>query len=481
MSIVRGTAANIAGALVPTAVSLVTVPLYLGAIGQERYGILVLIWLLLGYFGLFDLGLGRATAQRIAACAADGDEARARVLWTALALNGGFGIAGALVLWPVGELALGRWVSLASALRAEALGAVPWLAAAVPLMTVSGVLSGALQGRERFVILNVVHSAGAILSQVVPLAASVAWKPDLRVLVPAVLATRAVTSVALLAFCRRYVPLRGAPAIDRTLLRPLLGFGGWVTVTSLVGPLLTTLDRLIIGALAGARAVTHYSVPFNLASRITVLPGSLSSVLFPRFAAETVAEGDALLDRSVRALAAALTPLILLGMLAMRPFLAWWVGDDFSGDAAAVGEIIALGLWVNGLAHIPYALLQARGRPDLVARCHVAELLPYLAVLWAGLHFWGVVGAAAAWSLRVAANAVLLFWLARVRPAQLRALGPSALLLSAMALILSGSDSGSYWRWTLGPVFLVFGAAWSWRSGWFAVRRLARVPVAAGL
>ena len=337
MSITRGTAANLAGSILVTLVSLVTVPLYLRAIGHERYGVLLLFWLLLGYFGLFDLGLGRAIAQRIAAFSASSEDARARVFWTALLLNAGFGILGGAVACGVAQFALRHWASVPVDLRLEAAGVVPWLALAVPLLTVSGVLAGALQGRERFLTLNVVQVLASTASQAVPLAVAACLAPDIRLLVPTILLIRVLTCVVLLLLCGRHVPLGSRPALDRALLRPLLGYGGWVSVTSLIGPLLSTLDRFLIGGLAGARAVTQYAVPFNLAARLGMLPGSLSSALFPRLAAVGPESAGALAERAVRGLVATLTPLSLVTMAAMRPFLSWWVGSEFSGDAASVG------------------------------------------------------------------------------------------------------------------------------------------------
>ena len=45
------------------AIALVTIPMLIEGIGRERFGVLTLAWIILGYFSLFDLGLGRALTR----------------------------------------------------------------------------------------------------------------------------------------------------------------------------------------------------------------------------------------------------------------------------------------------------------------------------------------------------------------------------------------------------------------------------------
>ena len=80
-----------------------------------------------------------------------------------------------------------------------------------------------------------------------------------------------------------------------------------------------------------------------------------------------------------------------------------------------MGAVVSASVWINGLAFVPYALLEARGRPDLTAKFHMIEILPHIVLLWICLHRFGLIGGAWALVFVSALDAALLFWKSDLR------------------------------------------------------------------
>ncbi|WP_291524695.1 flippase [Acidithiobacillus sp.] len=428
MSIGRHTLYNILGGIAPLGVSLVTVPIYLHAIGEARYGVLAIVWLFTGYFGVFDMGLARASAYHLARQHDEAPAVRSTTFWTALWLNLSFGLLGAAVLYAVAQPVFAHFFHMPEALRRNVLVSLPWIAAALPLGTLGGVLVGALQARERFGFLNLNGVLNSMLTQIVPLIVAVFISPELTWLIPAIVLARASELVLLFAGVWRFLPIVPSVLFDRTRARALFTYGGWISISNIVGPVLVTFDRMLIGALLSVQAVTYYTVPYNLVTRMTIIPGALVTSLFPRFSRAESGDGGRLAERSLIMLMAVMTILTVVGMAILPLFLRYWISPEFSQHGAAVGMILLAGVWINGLAYIPYGLLQGQGRPDITAKLHLIELPFFLLILWGGIHWLGLAGAALAWSLRVAADALLLFYFARL-------LSTLRYMLPAMAMI----------------------------------------------
>lgn len=435
-SLKRNTIVNFVGGILPMLVSLVTVPMYLHYIGAARYGVLAIVWMLQGYFGYFDLGLASATANRIAQLGESSPAERESVLWTALALNMGIGLFGGLLLFALGHVLFVQF-HLAPEMHAEVLAALPWIACAVPLAMLSGVFGGALIGREQFAQLNAVQFVSVLIFQVGPLLAAILFTPNLQnVICAATLGS--ITSLLLkISVVSVAFPLRFAGRPRKQWVKPLFSYGVWVTISNILGPILDSVDRLVIGSVLGPQAVAYYQVPSNLAVRIRVLPGAICGTLSPRLASLDKQSAMTLANRAIRGLSAALTPMIVFGIFLMQPFLTLWVGHDFALKAAPVGTVILVGVWFNCLAHVPYCHVQAIGRPNVGAYNHAAEIIPYILCLWVALHSLGLIGAAYVWSLRVAVDFALGFWAAGYRAGLTRHLaGQGAMVVSAYGFML---------------------------------------------
>lgn len=477
VSVSRHTAYNLAGAMLPLLLSLLTIPIYIGLIGEARYGVLAVAFLLLGYFGLFDLGLGTATAQRIAAVGDDQPAQRADTFWTALTMNLGLGVVGGLLIWPVAVYFFGHVFNVEAGLRDELRAAIPWLALALPLATVSGVLTGALQGRSRFLELNAVSVLTSVLTQLVPLGVAWVWSPDLALLLPAVVATRVFAILVLLALCDAHV-FRGQPRrFSRVQARSLLGFGGWVTVTAMIGPLMTMLDRFAIGATLDARAVTHYTVPFQLVEKTLVVPAALTSAIFPRLSAHPAEHARPLALAALRALVAVMTPLLVVGVIVVEPFLAWWLSLEFAGHAGRPAQILLLGFWINAFARVPYVALLAADRPSLITKCLMAELFPYLLGLYWALQHWGLTGAAVVFGIRTAVDCGLLMYFAGILRDGIRMLVVPAALMTCSLLLALQPPATHTLHVVTALALLVLAVAWAWMSAPPELRGLITRPL----
>jgi len=413
----RNTVWNVVGSGAPMVVAIFSIPILIRGLGNERFGVLTLAWALIGYANLFDLGLGRALTQLVARKLGAGQDREVPALaWTSLLLMLLLGILGAAVVGLISPWLVHRALHVPGALQSETLESFYLLALCVPIVICTAGLRGLLEAHQRFGLINALRIPMGIFTFAGPLLAL----PFSKSLVPvvAVLAVgRVIACFAHLLLCLRVLPeLRRSIVWERSAVGPLLRFGGWMTVTNVVSPLLVMLDRFFIGALLSLTAVAYYATPYELVTKFLLLPGALMGVMFPAFTASFVQDRERtalLFGRSVKSLLLVLFPAMLCTVALAQSGLKLWLGADFAQHSFRVLQILAVGVFINSLAQVPFAVLQGVGRPDLTATLHLIELPLYLGLLWWLIGALGIEGAAIAWTARVAFDALSLFVLAR--------------------------------------------------------------------
>lgn len=414
---------NFVGLATPMLVALLAIPLLIDGMGKERFGLLAIIWMGVGYFSLFDLGLGRALTKLVAEHLGSGRlDDLGPLIWTALSLLVAFGIFGATVVLVLAGPLVQHLLNVEPQYQDEAVAAFRILAFGLPMVVATAALVGLLEAHQRFANITAIRIPLGVLTFAGPLA-TLQFTPSLVWATAALLLCRMVALFAYFAVASSVRPELRTPSLPRRgHARPLFLFGGWLTVSNIIGPLMTYLDRFFLGAVLNMTAVTHYVTPYEVLSRLQLLPHSVMGVIFP--AMSTAFGGDRarlakIYSQSARLLLLMMLPITSAFFLFAPEALEIWLGNDFRIAATPVVHWLALGSMINVLAHPAFTVLQSAGRPDIIAKVHLAELVPYLFMLWFFTHAFGIAGTAAAWTLRLLVDTVLLNEFARWKLADL--------------------------------------------------------------
>jgi O-antigen/teichoic acid export membrane protein len=396
---------NLLSAMMRIAVALVTIPIYLRLVGEARYGVISIVWVLLGLFGFLDLGLSRTVTNALAKLRDAPQAHRARVLLTTFGLNLGIGLIGGVVLYVLGGFLLRYFISVPDALSSEVSRSLPWIACLLPLTLISAAGAGALESRELFLLVNSIQVVAMTLAQVAPVVAAVFVSPSL---IPAAALAQASGAIAILAVVYHLEAL-SRPRLRRSIYH-------WVGDGGRVGRSLRGADEPCPKEQChpgGIRAhpLSPHVEPVQRCSLCTGNARALSTMAY--------------------GFAAICAPAIILA----PTFFRYWIGADFAMISAPVAQMLFPGMWMGSLALVGFTLLQSQGRADVTGRLSIIEFLPFIAILWSLTWAFGIVGGAAAWSFRCAVDALATLWLAGMKRRDVLPLLPPAALLAASLVV----------------------------------------------
>jgi O-antigen/teichoic acid export membrane protein len=409
----RNTLWNLIGNVAPMLVAIFCIPLLVKALGTNRFGILTLVWALIGYSTVFDFGLGRALTQLVAArLGTDEQQDVPHLVWTSQLMMLFLGFVGTAILVLFSGWLARHALHVPVGLEGETTRSLYLLAFSIPVVISTAGLRGLLEAYQQFGVTNALRVPTGVFTFVAPLLV-LPFSNSLVPVVAMLLGGRLLTWAAHLFYCAKIMPdLRHGIAWRTQAIRRLLHFGGWMTVSNVVGPLMVILDRFVIAAVVSVTAVAYYATPFDAITKLWLVPAALLGVMFPAFSMTFMRDRSrtaVLYGRSVKFLLLILFPVILFIIVMAKNGLRVWLGPEFAEHSTRALQWLAAGMFINCLAQVPFALVQGVGRPDLTAKLHLIELPGYLLALWWLSRTHGIEGAAIAWTSRVFIDAFALF------------------------------------------------------------------------
>lgn len=405
---------NFVTQVMPIGIALFTIPLIIEGFGTERFGILTLIWTIIGYSSIFDMGLGRALTQVVSKQLGSGETKDLNtIIWTALAIISLLGIIAGLAICLFTPMIV-NMINAPEAYKAETTRSIYLLGISIPFLIGIISLKGILEAYQKFALISIMRLPVVIFNYLVPLAV-LAFTADLSVTVAWLVIGRILTFFAHLIACSFIIEkFFKTIKIKLQYIKPLLSFGSWITVSNIITPIMTTLDRFFVSALLSASVVAFYTTPQNVILQLVIIPVAILGVMFPAFSVEfqrNKQRAKRLYFQTIKYMALLLFFPVLFVIIYAEPAISWWINPDFAAKSYRIAQVLAIGMFIYSINAASISLIQATGRSDITARIHLFELPIYLASLVFFIKNFGLIGATYAWVFRVVIDAVLLhYW-----------------------------------------------------------------------
>ena len=403
-TVARSALWNIAGRAGPMVVALIATPFLFADLGPTRWGLFTLALSLIGIFGIFDFGIGRALTKLLAEKLVQGEiEEAAALTRTGVVLLTLLGALGAMILAALAPLWVDHALRVPVAERTEVVHALYILCVAVPFVILNAALWGVISAFQKFRAANLVNMPILAFYYVGPL--MVLRVVDSLVVVMMVLvACRFVMTYFYWRICITEMPSLISARADWRHAGALAKLGGWMTVSNLTWPVLLYVDRFLVASVVSAAAAGYYTTPSDLLGRFSLVTVAVMGTAFPALAASykrDPTQAATLLRRSLLAIVGILFLPSLIIVAFSHEILTLWVGAAFAAPAAPVMQWLAVAVVLTAADAVVSGFIDSIGRPDVNAKFSLVELCLYVPILVGLMSLFGIKGAAVAWTVRI--------------------------------------------------------------------------------
>ncbi len=415
MSLKRNTIWSFFGSAMPMLLGLVTIPYLIKNIHVEAFGILTLVWSLIGYFSIFDFGIGRALTHQVSNSISQKTELELpSVIKTGLIFMLVTGFLGGFILAVLSSKLGSDWLNVSKVLEKDTIRCLLIASFGIPIATLTSGLKGILEGYEDFKSASLLRLTLGIANFVFPALSVFLLNNSLEYMVLSLVFARLIVMIGHLVVINKKMPIYSlmvASIADKEKLKKLLSFGAWMTLSNIISPLMVNADRFLISYILGASMVAYYTIPFDFVIRLLIIPASLTSVLFPRFSNlinRDVKEALTIYKKSFNIILQIMFVVSILIISFSYLGLKIWINEDVASKSYLLAIILMIGVFFNSLAQVPFSLIQADGKVKITSLLHVVEFFIYTGLLILFANYFGLIGAAIAFLIRTLIDFIFL-------------------------------------------------------------------------
>lgn len=402
----RNIAANFLGQGWSALMSIIFIPLYIKFLGIEAYGLIGFFAMMQGTLQVLDLGLSQTMNREMARYTVLPDKAaEARDLVRTLEM--GYWVIGIIIGVTVvvaSPFIAKYWIKAGSLSTNTIQQAVAIMGLVVALQWPISLYGGGLLGLQRQILFNMVRicistlgSCGAVL---------ILWlaSPTITAFFKWQVFVSAVFVTIITVLLWRSLPLaERAARFDFRLVRYIWRFAAGMSGIALSAIILMQLDKLILSKILSLEMFGYYTLAGAVSNAIpTILAGPVFTALFPRFTS-LVALNDNTALTLLYHQGTQLMAVIVLPMAALLSYFSYdilylWTGStQTAGTASPIVSILVIGMALNALMTLPYALQLSHGWTSIGLRINAFLIITLVPAIYYMATHYGAVGAASVW------------------------------------------------------------------------------------
>jgi len=335
-------------------------PYILHHLGDDAFGLWILVFSITGYYGLFDLGIRSSIIRYVAkySTIARNDELN-RLINTALFTYSGIGTIAILV-----TVAVSFYVGSIFRISGSSLNLTRWLflmvGSAVALSFPLGVFGGILEGLQRFYVLNLTSVSATIIRALLIVLALRHGRGLLTVTLITV-SLPLVASLVNATVVLRILPLRfSLKHLSSVSLKRIASYSGATFIIIVATRLRFKTDAMVIGTFLSSAAITYFTIGSRLMDYAGEVVSGLAQLFVP-MSSRSDAAGDLSGLRKIfvagnRACALIIFPMAAILIILGKSVIEAWMGTRYIATSYPVLLILV----------IPYTLMLAQSASSRV-------------------------------------------------------------------------------------------------------------------
>lgn len=315
------------------AVGFFLTPFILHRLGNDAYGLWVLIFSLTGYYGIFDFGIRSSLVRYVSKFQATGDKEQLAGLINTSFVT--YSCVGALLLIPtvLGSFFVDRMFHVPAGFLRDARILFLMVGTALALGFPLGISGGILEGLQRFYLLNWTNIVATLIrAGLIVYVLRHGFGLLMVALITVALPLIASSVRSYIAHVLLALPY-GWKYVSRDSLKRVASYGSVTFMIIVAGQLRFKTDAVIIGSLLSAEAITFFTIGGRLIDYATETVSSLAQIFTP-MSSHFHATGDFVQLRKIfvagnRACAFVTVPLAVSFILMGKSIIEVWVGARF--------------------------------------------------------------------------------------------------------------------------------------------------------